>query len=91
MSLAALDRDAAKFAFFIILLKSASPPDTGPYPRTYLHEPTSFLTGSLHPFNPTAPAIEDVLFLIKFSTKPLPPIPPPPPTNCIILSNPPNA
>ena len=29
------------------------------------------MTGSLHPFNPTAPAIDDVLFLIKFSTKSL--------------------
>ena len=74
MSLAALDNAAAAFAFPKIFLRSASPPDTGPYPKRYLQGPSSsVLIGSLQPLNPTAPAIDEVLFLIMFSTLNPPP------------------
>ena len=69
VSLAALDMAAAAFAFPKIFLRSASLIVSGPYPRRYLQGPNSSVCiGSLHPLNPTAPAMDDVLFLIIFST-----------------------
>ena len=48
VSLAALDNAAAALALPKIFLRSASPPDTGPYPKRYLQGPSSsVLIGSV--------------------------------------------